>query len=188
MDRTERVRRNSTLRQARYRLMKPKVMLLLRVLSDDVEPQFSHKPVSYKRFASKLVDSSRSSVYYNLLCSIVEYLESLKKENDSSIPLEILARDYFCSIYESYQRYGKPLKKITPYLRQLAPTARNCIVFEEWISSWEDQHDEEYWGVSFDGDKESLKKKIKAIIKRQSPQRFRERQKAKRCQVEIVDI
>jgi hypothetical protein len=135
-----------------------RVALLVRILTEEIEPTYTDygKPRRYDRYH---IPSAITGSAYTTLYKIVMVLENLLTEHCVSMPLEVLARDYFKSIYDYYDRFHRK-----PYLNQLSPTVDNQIRFDEWIEKWEARSTDDYWvdaGETLDDIRAAARKLLK---------------------------
>ena len=110
------------------------VEVTINILEKKVGPRFNSRKHLSKLYIHKQVENK----YHKMFMRVVEYLEELRSDHKN--PIEMVIEDYFVSIYERYNHYGR-----IPNLMQLSPSTNNKIKFEEWIHDSQREDGEEYW-------------------------------------------
>ena len=117
-------------------IKKQAVQTAIEVLTNSVEPKFTNRPRKLTKYG---IEKDPNNRYFKILLKVVEYLEETRGDNQN--PIEYLLEDYFTIIYKRYDRMiGK-----TPFLNQLSPSITNKMEFDDFIASWEDKQNEDYF-------------------------------------------
>ena len=138
-------------------IQRTQVAMLVRILNDEVEPSFAAlgKPRQYIKYNIPSAPGGRA---FGILSKIVVMLRDRMEEHAVSMPLEILARDYFTTVYQYYEGFNRK-----PFLNQLTPSVDNIIRWEDWIAEWEKDKLEDYW-VDSGSSLDVAKTKARAIL------------------------
>lgn len=106
----------------------------------------------------KYVHKQPKNFYHKILRHIIEAIEELRNENTN--PFEIVLEDYLTCIHEHYhQRF-----KRVPYMQQLVPSEFTMSIFQEWITRWEEDHDQPYWISSVMSMEDISRKATESIV------------------------
>jgi hypothetical protein len=87
----------------------------------------------------KYIHKQPKNYYFKIFRHIIESLEDLRGENTN--PYEIMLEDYLTCVHEHYFSRHKRV----PYMQQVLPTEFTMSLFQEWITRWEEEHDQPYW-------------------------------------------
>jgi len=116
---------------------KPEEILVERaitILEKEIEPMYGGS----KRLLRMYIHKQPNNKYYKVFKKIIEYLEELRGSNKN--PIKYVLKDYFICVYDYYHRFNR-----IPPLNNLSPNVSNKIRFEEFISNFYRNNDEEYW-------------------------------------------